>query len=138
MGRAGASGSKNDAIWNGRVAASVNTGSDRRGADVEGELAVDGSGWLLLRAWNDGPHPDVLDIYPYATTSPVYVHVAGKPRRSAEAATYFMQWLDRIRAATEQNTSYRSAAERSAVLDDIVKAREFYERCLREARGEAR
>ena len=127
-----------EVIWNGRVAASVNTGSDRRSADVEGDLAVDGSGWLLLRAWNDGPHPDVLDIYPYATTSPVYVHVAGKPRRSAEAATYFMQWLDRIRSATEQNTSYRSATERSAVLDDIVKAREFYERCLREARGEAR
>jgi hypothetical protein len=41
-----------------------------------------------------------------------------------------MQWLDRIRSATEQNTSYRSTTERSAVLDDIVKAREFYEGCL--------
>jgi len=122
-------------IWNGRVVASLNTAPDRRAADVSGELAVTGSGWLLLRAWNDGPEPDVLDIYPYATTSPVYVRVADRPRRSREAATYFLRWLDRIRTATEQNASYRTAAERGAVMQDIARARSVYEQCLSEAPG---
>jgi len=122
-------------IWNGRVVASLSTAPDRRAADVSGELAVTGSGWLLLRAWNDRPEPDVLDIYPYATTSPVYVSVAGRPRRSREAATYFLRWLDRIRTATEQNVTYRTAAERGAVLQDITRARSVYEQCLSEAPG---
>jgi TolB protein len=124
-------------IWNGRVAATLSTAPDRRAADATGEVVVDGSGWLLLRAWNDGPHPDVLDSYPYATTSPIYVRVAGRPRRSADAATYFLRWLERIRLATEQESTYRTAEERAAVLADVGRAREFYERCLREARGEA-
>ena len=120
-------------IWNGRVTASLSTGADRRSADVSGEIAVTGSGWALLRAWNDGPDPDVLDIYPYATTSPVYVRVGDRPRRSRDAASYFLRWLDRIRAATEHNTNYRTAAERAAVLQDVARARAFYEQCGREA-----
>ena len=123
-----------EVIWNGRVAATIDPGGERRAADARGTIAVDGSGWLLLRAWNDGPHPDVLDIYPWATTSPVYVHVGGRPRRSAEAAEYFLRWLDRIQGATEQNADYRTDAERAAVLNDVRQARAFYQRCLQEAR----
>jgi TolB protein len=120
-------------IWNGRVTASLNTGADRRSADVSGEIPVTGSGWALLRGWNDGPDPDVLDIYPYATTSPVYVRVADRPRRSRDAASYFLRWLDRIQGATERNTNYRTAAERAAVLQDVARARAFYDQCGREA-----
>ena len=123
-----------------KIAASVSNNAPTgpikvRAADVSGELAVAGSGWLLLRAWNDGPDPEVLDIYPYATTSPVYVRVGDRPRRSREAASYFLQWLDRIRTATEQNASYRTAAERAAVLQDVGRARTFYEQCRSEAQG---
>jgi hypothetical protein len=119
-------------IWNGAVAATLNTGRDRRASDVSGSLAVTGSGWLLLRAWNDGPQADVLDIYPYATTSPVYVRVGDQIRRSREAATYFLRWLDRIRADTERAPDYRTAGERAAVLQDLGRARAFYEQGLRE------
>jgi hypothetical protein len=124
-----------EVMWNGRVVASLNTGPDRRAADVNGEIAVTTSGWLLLRAWNDGPEANVLDIYPYATTSPVYVRVGDHVRRSRDAATYFLRWVDRIRAATEQNSSFRTVAERAAVLQDVERARAFYEQCLREAPG---
>ena len=116
-------------IWNGAVVGRLNTDSDRRSADVDGTLRVTDSGWLLLRAWNDGPDPAVLDTYPYATTSPVYVRVAGKPRRSREAATYFLRWLDRIRAVTGKDPGYRTPHERMAVLQDVERARAFYERC---------
>ena len=120
-------------IWNGAVAATFKIGEDRRAADVTGSLNVTDSGWLLLRAWNDGPAPEVLDVYPYATTSPVYVQVGGRVRRSREAAAYFLRWLDRIQAATEKEPSYRTAVERAAVLKDVARAREFYEQCRREA-----
>ena len=120
-------------IWNGAVAATFKMGEDRRAADVTGSLNVTDSGWLLLRAWNDGPAPEVLDVYPYATTSPVYVQVGGRVRRSREAAAYFLRWLDRIQAATEKEPSYRTAVERAAVLKDVARAREFYEQCRREA-----
>jgi hypothetical protein len=120
-------------LWNGKVAASLATGAERRTADVSGALSTNGSGWLLLRAWNDTPDPAVLDVYPYATTSPVYVEVADRPRRSREAASYFLGWLDRIERATERNPSYRTDAERATVLGDVRRARQFYESCLREA-----
>jgi hypothetical protein len=120
-------------VWNGRVAATLAPGPDRRSADLSGDLAVTDSGWLLLRAWNDGPEDTVLDIYPYATTSPIFVRVGDRPRRSRDAATYFLRWLDRIQAATERNPDYRTEAERAAVLQDVARARAFYEQCLREA-----
>ena len=127
-----------EVIWNGKVAASLRMDADRRAADVTGRMPVTESGWLLLRAWNDGPDPAVMDIYPYATTSPIYVRVGDRPRRSREAATYFLRWLDRIRAATEQNSSYRTAAERDAVLQDVGRARAFYRQCAAEAPGRDR
>jgi hypothetical protein len=116
-------------IWNGQVAASLSTGPDRRFADLGGTLAATDSGWVLLRAWNDGPDADVMDIYPYATTSPVYVRVRDQPRRSRDAAMYFLRWLDRIQTATERNPNYRTAVEREAVLQDVRRARAFYEQC---------
>ena len=105
---------------------------------MSGAFAVTGSGWLLLRAWNDGPEADVLDIYPYATTGPVYVRVGDQIRRSRDAATYFLRWLDRLQSATERNPDFRTTAERAAVLQDIGRARAFYEQCLREATGTVR
>ena len=120
-------------VWNGAAVAALEPAKDRHSADVRGTLNVDRSGWLLLRAWNDGPHPDVLDIYPWATTSPIYVEVGNQPRRSREAAAYFLKWLDRIQSATEQNTDYRTPAEREAVLQDVRRARTFYEQVLASA-----
>ena len=84
---------------------------------------------MLLRAWNDTPRPEVLDISPYATTSPVYVQAGDRLRRSADAATYFLRRLDLIQAAVESDATYRTAGERAAVLQDVARARAFYESC---------
>jgi hypothetical protein len=115
-------------VLNGKVVASLELRNDRRSADIRGTLTVNESGWLLLRAWNDEPHPEVLDIYPWATTSPVYLEVGNGVRRSREAAMYFVRWVDRIRDAAEKNQEYRTASERDAVLQDIDRARQFYAR----------
>ena len=117
-------------VENGNVVASLEPRKDRLSADIRGTLTVDESAWVLLRAWNDGPHPDVLDIYPWATTSPVYVQVGNDLRRSREAASYFLRWIVRVRAATETDARYRSTSERDAVLRDLDRAREFYARIV--------
>jgi hypothetical protein len=119
-------------IWNGAVVATLTTGSDRRLADLRGTVPVQASGWLLLRAWNDDPDPDLMDIYRYATTSPIYVEVNDRPRRARAAAEYFLPWIDRLESATRSSESYRTSAERDLVLQDIARARTFYEACRRE------
>ena len=123
-------------VFNGKVVASLEPRNDRLSADIKGTLTVDESGWLLLRAWNDGPHPDVLDIYPWATTSPIYVEVGNQTRRSRQAASYFVRWIDRLRAVTEKNVDYRSASERDAVLSDLERARAFYAQIVNRIEGE--
>src|SRR5690606_190245 len=81
-------------VYNGKVVKAIDLGDERRSADVRGSLQVDESGWLLVRAWNEGSHPSVFDLYPYATTTPVYVTIDGKAPRSAEDAGYFIAWIE--------------------------------------------
>ena len=121
---------KLEVVWNGQVAArhEVNAAS----ADVSGRIAVNGSGWMLLRAWSEEGDEDVLDIYPYATTSPIYVTVGGRVRRSRAAGAWALQWLHRLEQATLGNGDYRTREERDAVLRDLSRARAFYESCSRE------
>jgi hypothetical protein len=56
-----------------------------------------------------------------------------RPRRFRDAAAYFLRRVDRIQTATERNSSNRTAVERAAVLQDVARARAFYEQCRREA-----
>jgi hypothetical protein len=70
----------------------------------------------------------VLDLYPYATTSPVYVTVAGAPIRSAEDAEYFIRWIDRVAASAVQSQDWNTDAERAAVLDMMRRARAEFEK----------
>jgi hypothetical protein len=112
---------------NGRVIKTFNLNGDRTKLDEIGELRIEQGGWLLLRAWNDQAHPRVLDIYPYATTNPIYV--AGLPTPPAtEEARYFVTWLDRLIAAAEARTDYNDDEERRVTLEYLRSAREGYVR----------
>lgn len=113
-------------VHNGAVVESFALSGDRRSLDGEGELELDG-GWLLLRAWNDGADPLVLDLYPYATTNPVWL---GKPAATASAradAGYFSDWLGRVIEAASARDDYNDAAERKDTLDYFSDARERYQ-----------
>src|SRR5213075_2855638 len=99
---------------------------DRRSLDAAGELPIDAGGWLLLRAWNDGADPEVLDIYPYATTSPIYLDLPGGAPANAEDAAYFAAWMERVIGEAEVRIDYRNARERQATLDYLRKARAHY------------
>ncbi|WP_037551695.1 CehA/McbA family metallohydrolase [Sphingomonas sp. URHD0057] len=113
-------------VQNGKVVKAFALAGDRRNFDARGELDADTSGWILLRAWNDGADPQVLDIYLYATTSPVYVELPGGMPAAPDDAHYFIAWLDRVIADAGARKDFRSAGERDMVLAYLRKARNRY------------
>jgi hypothetical protein len=113
-------------VENGKVVKAFKLREDRRRFDATGEVRVDRAGWLLLRAWNDGSDPHVLDIYPYATTSPVYVDLPGGLAPDPSDAAYFAAWLDRTIADASARTDYRTPEERDAVIGYLTKARDKF------------
>ena len=113
-------------VQNGKVVKAFGLAGDRRHFDAAGELQVDQAGWLVLRAWNDGSDPQVLDIYPYATTSPIYLDLPGGLPKDPEDAAYFVAWLDRTIADAGSRTDWRTPQERGRVLNYLREARERY------------
>jgi len=115
-------------VQNGKVVKEFALTGDRCKFDAEGELPVATDSWVVLRAWNDGSDPQVLDLYPYATTSPVYLDLpGGLPPAPAEAA-YFVAWLDRTIAHAAARPDFRNARERDATLAYLREARDRYAR----------
>ncbi len=115
-------------IGNGKVVASIPLTGDRTRADTLLRIPVDQSSWFVLRAYSDRPRLPVLDLYPFASTSPFYVTVGGSPIRSVEDARYFVTWIDRVREEVEKHGGWNADAERSLVLARIATAREVFER----------
>lgn len=113
-------------VQNGRVVKAFALKGNRRNFDAAGELQVDVGGWLVLRAWNDGSDPQVLDLYPYATTSPIYLDLPGGPSSKQSDAAYFAAWLDRVIADASSRTDYRNDRERNATLDYLRNARDRF------------
>jgi len=114
-------------VCNGKVAREIELKGDRQSADVSGSIPLDGSGWCLLRAFSDQAEYPILDLYPYATTSPVYVSVAGEPLRSPADAAYFVAWVDRLISAARSNTNWNTEAEKQLVIAAFEEARRRYE-----------
>jgi hypothetical protein len=113
-------------VHNGRVVKSFSLTGDRRTLDAEGYLQLDEGGWLLLRAWNDDADPLVLDIYPYATTSPVYLELPGGSPPSKADAEYFAAWMERVLAEAEARNDYNTARERKATVSYLREALDHY------------
>ncbi|WOX07227.1 CehA/McbA family metallohydrolase [Microbulbifer pacificus] len=109
-------------VFNGAVIKRLTAGQR---VDWDGEVEIPGSGWLLLRAAGQ-PHPWVQDLYPYATTNPVWLEVDGAPQRAPEDAAYFTAWLDRVIDDASQRDEYLNDNERERTLAYLHKARAFY------------
>jgi TolB protein len=122
-----------EVVWNGRVAGTVPLTGDHTSADAVLRISVDRSGWLVVRAYASRSRHPVLDIYPFATTSPVYVNLGGVPPRSPEDARYFLGWIDRVAAAAAAHPGYNTAAEKAAVAKTIANARAVFEKLAAEA-----
>lgn len=116
-----------EVVCNGQVAAELKLEPDGKSATGSGTLTLPGSGWCLLRAWSSKPQHPVLDGYPYATTSPIYITVSDGPEhKSPEDAAYFVAWCDRLREFAESHTGWNTPAERDHVLRQIAAARAIF------------
>lgn len=114
-------------VCNGRVTRELELRRDHKRAFVEGTLPIESTGWCILRAFSDKAEYPILDLYPYATTSPVYVKVAGAPLRSAGDTAYFLAWMARLISAAESSTAWNTETEKQSVLAIFEKARQKYE-----------
>jgi len=97
--------------------------ADRTAMDVDGSVDIKTSGWCLLRASADRAEYPILDLYPYATTSPIYISVADQPTHSAVAADYFLAWIDRISDAVKIYPDWNTPEERPLVEKRLAEAR---------------
>ena len=117
-----------EVLWNGEVVARHTLIDTKKFADVTGKLKVKGPGWLLLRAGSTAAHPDLPDLYPFASTNPIWVETPeGSAFRSKEAAAWFLPWLGQIDAAVKAFKAFRTEQEREIILERISTARGFYQ-----------
>jgi TolB protein len=117
-----------EVVCNGRVTQTLKLGGTRDSADVAGTLPLKESGWCVLRASSDNAEYPVLDNYVYATTSPVFVTIGGKPPASPEDAKYFAAWIERTIDATSRYPDWNSPAEKEYVLKRLAEAKAVYEK----------
>ena len=121
-------------VQNGRVIRTFRLTGERMRFDWTGDIQLQG-GWVLLRAWNDKAHPWVLDLYPYATTGPIYVDAPAPP--APEDAAYFSAWMDRVIEAAEARGGWNSETEKADTLSYLNVARTKF-RALATQEGIAR
>jgi hypothetical protein len=112
-------------VANGVVVAPIPLGRNGTSADAVIPLPVTRSGWFTLRAWSAGAAAPILDIYPFATTSPVYVTVGGKPVRNPEDARWFVRWVERLEVAAAA-IRWNDGAEKSEVVARLQRARQVF------------
>jgi len=117
-----------DIICNGQIVRELKLNASRDSADEHGTLPISSSGWCLLRASSDKARFPVLDLYPYATTSPIYVSVSGSTLHPKADAAYFIRWIDQLISAAQSNQDWNTDAEKKTVLDQLSRARAVYER----------
>jgi len=116
-----------EVVCNGRVVKDVKLEGARDTVDAKGTIPIAESGWCVLRAWSDNAVYPVLDNYAYATTSPVYVTVAGAKPRSPEDAKYFAAWIERVTQITATYPDWNSLQEKDLVLRRLEEAKKIYE-----------
>jgi len=114
-------------IGNGKVVASIALRGDRTAANDTISIPASTSGWYVLRAYSDRAELPVLDLYPFASTSPIYVSVGDKPARSADDAAFFVRWIERIEAGTRASTAWNTPAEQAAVLRTLAVAKAVWQ-----------
>jgi hypothetical protein len=101
--------------------------ASRDGGEANGDIAIEKSGWCVVRASSDKAEHPILDNYVYATTSPIYVTVDGKKPASHEDAEYFVAWMDRTIAMASRYAYWNSDGEKEFALTRLREAKKVYE-----------
>ena len=115
-----------EVIGNGSVVATILVRGDRTSASDTVSIPVARSGWYVVRAWSDRAALPILDLYPFGSTSPIYVRVGREPVRSREDADFFVRWIDRLDQAARAHEAWNTPDEREHVLRLLAQARDVY------------
>ena len=115
-------------VGNGKVVATIPLRGDHTQANDSVSIPVIASGWYVLRAYADRATMPVLDLYPFGSTSPIYVRVGDAPVRSSEDAGFFVRWIGRLEAVARGSTAWNAPAEQALVLRNLAEARAVFER----------
>jgi TolB protein len=118
-------------VCNGQVARDLKLKGTQDTTDVSGTLAIKQSGWCLLRAYADKDEHPILDAYPYATTSPIYITVEGSKPNAKDDAQYFVAWIDRLIRSVDANKDWNTAQEKERVLKMLSDAKTVYQQKAR-------
>jgi TolB protein len=116
-----------EVVSEGAVVLDVPLKGEKTEADVAVTLPVRHSGWYTLRAWSDSARHPVLDIYPFATTSPIYVSLGREKVRSATDTRYFLAWISRLEEAVSAHPDFEGPEERETVLRLFRDAKRVFE-----------
>ena len=108
-------------VQNGLVVKQFELSGERMAFDWTGDVELAPGGWIVLRAFNEKAHPWVLDLYPYATTSPIYFDAPPPP--APEDAAYFVAWMDRVVEAALARGGWNSEQEKTDTLAYLETAR---------------
>lgn len=121
-------------VMNGQAVQDLPLDASRTRVDWQGEVAVDRSGWLHLRAEGLPAERGPLDtIYAQAFTNPVWLTVGGLPPRDRASAEYALRWIDRLQLMADAWPGWTSAQERAHVFGQFDEARAIYRRFAAEA-----
>ncbi len=121
-----------EVIVNGVVVASAENPGRKRDLILEGTTEITRSSWIALRARSSELLPyqggmQEAGIPVVAHTSPVYIRVAGAPRRSAEDAAFLAQWVDEAIGWARTSARFESERQREEVVALFERARRVYE-----------
>ena len=121
---------KIEVVYNGDVVASHSGTQPVTQLDISGNLTLRENGWVLFRVYNAGAHPDIFDVYPYASTNPVFIHQGIPSSKASTSAAWFIRWIDRVEKMTKETPNFRNEAERAEVLKDMAAARAYYQKFI--------
>ena len=114
-------------IGNGQVVATIPLRGNRTTANDTVAISVTSSGWYVLRAYSDRAELPVLDLYPFGSTSPIYVRLGDDPVGSPTDAAFFVRWIDRLQTAVQASTAWNRADEQNVVERSLTAARTVFD-----------
>jgi hypothetical protein len=112
-------------LYRGRVVRAFREFDGEGRLTSEFDFAPDTDGWLAARAF-EKPGRTIR----FGHTSPIYLDL-GAPASAAEDAHFFLDWIDREVRLYQASTSFRSEADRTAMLAFFAKGRAVYEQLAR-------
>ena len=119
---------------NGLVWKEILPGTDKFAIHFSERAKVASSGWFALEAEADDLSPSSPEVFSQALTNCIRVYVGSGKIRNAESGAYFIQWIDKLRAMSQDLSLWRTPDEREHVFAQFTHASNVYRERVREAK----